>query len=163
MALPDDLLEQARLLIRKEPKKPKQASLKRGVSSAYYALFHLLTDASARMLVGGGKEAQTLRSRVRRAFSHTDMKKAATELVHANKQPADSRDSDILYVAKAFIDMQQARHEADYAADKSTSRSEAMDLLLKTEDAFVKWRRIRRTAEAREFLTALLLCSRWRR
>ena len=42
MAYHDDLLRQALQLVRKEPRNPKQASLRRAVSTAYYALFHLL-------------------------------------------------------------------------------------------------------------------------
>ena len=41
MSFPNDLLEQARHLANREPKRPKQASLRRAVSTAYYALFHL--------------------------------------------------------------------------------------------------------------------------
>jgi uncharacterized protein (UPF0332 family) len=42
MAYHDDLLRQALQLIHQEPRNPKQASLRRAVSTAYYALFHLL-------------------------------------------------------------------------------------------------------------------------
>jgi uncharacterized protein (UPF0332 family) len=42
MAFPDDLLEQANHLANREPELPRQASLRRAVSAAYYALFHLL-------------------------------------------------------------------------------------------------------------------------
>src|SRR5260370_10190 len=41
MAFADDLLEQARHLANRERKKPRLASLRRAVSTAYYALFHL--------------------------------------------------------------------------------------------------------------------------
>lgn len=44
MGLPEDLLEQAGHLARRERKRPRQASLRRAVSAAYYALFHLLTS-----------------------------------------------------------------------------------------------------------------------
>jgi uncharacterized protein (UPF0332 family) len=48
MAFAEDLLKQAFLLLNKESKNPTQASLRRSVSTAYYALFHLLIhDASA--------------------------------------------------------------------------------------------------------------------
>jgi uncharacterized protein (UPF0332 family) len=40
----DDLLQQAYHLARKERLNPRQASLRRAVSTAYYALFHLLID-----------------------------------------------------------------------------------------------------------------------
>jgi len=42
MSLAKDLLDQANRLARSEKSKPKQASLRRAVSTAYYALFHLL-------------------------------------------------------------------------------------------------------------------------
>ena len=42
MPFPEDLLEQAKHLASRERTKPKQASLRRAVSTAYYALFHLL-------------------------------------------------------------------------------------------------------------------------
>lgn len=44
MPFPDDLLEQAYDLAQKEATDPKQASLRRAVSTAYYALFHLLVE-----------------------------------------------------------------------------------------------------------------------
>lgn len=43
MSLPNELLAQARHLATKEPRRPRDASLRRSVSAAYYALFHLLT------------------------------------------------------------------------------------------------------------------------
>jgi uncharacterized protein (UPF0332 family) len=45
MAFAEDLLKQAFLLLYKEPKTPTQASLRRSVSTAYYALFHLQITA----------------------------------------------------------------------------------------------------------------------
>jgi len=42
MTFAKDLLEQANHLARREQRKPKQARLRRAVSTAYYAVFHLL-------------------------------------------------------------------------------------------------------------------------
>jgi hypothetical protein len=42
MAYHNDLLEQAIDLIHYKPSDPNQAALRRAVSTAYYALFHLL-------------------------------------------------------------------------------------------------------------------------
>ena len=44
MAFADDLLEQAYHLANREQEDPGQASLRRAVSTACYALFHLLID-----------------------------------------------------------------------------------------------------------------------
>lgn len=42
MAFAADLLDQAQHLAQREPKRPKLASLRRSISTAYYALVHLL-------------------------------------------------------------------------------------------------------------------------
>lgn len=44
MSIHKDLLQQARLLAILDEKRPKQANLRRAISSAYYALFHYLID-----------------------------------------------------------------------------------------------------------------------
>jgi uncharacterized protein (UPF0332 family) len=48
MPLAEHLLEQAQHLANREKKRPRQASLRRAVSTAYYALFHLLIHEATR-------------------------------------------------------------------------------------------------------------------
>ena len=48
MSLATDLLDQASILSGLDPMEPKQASLRRAISAAYYSLFHLLIDDGAR-------------------------------------------------------------------------------------------------------------------
>lgn len=73
MALPTDLLAQARLLATREPKRPKQASLRRAISNAYYALFHLLVDQSCRFLVSGASASRrALREQLARSLAAAD-------------------------------------------------------------------------------------------
>lgn len=69
MRLPDGLLEQAQHLVRREPKRPKQASLRRAISTAYYALFHLLISEA----VLNWKRAED-RVELARMFEHTHMR-----------------------------------------------------------------------------------------
>jgi len=61
MALADDLLEQAHHLAKREPKRPRQASLRRAVSTAYYSLVHLLISSVTlqwkRCVKEGGKSS----------------------------------------------------------------------------------------------------------
>ena len=57
-----DLLEQALRLAKLDAKKPKQANLRRAISSAYYALFHMLVNEACRVQVG---RSTTRRRRVR--------------------------------------------------------------------------------------------------
>lgn len=75
MSLHDDLKKQAWHLATREPKRPRQASLRRAISSAYYALFHLLIEDSGRFLLSGTNRKH-MRETLARAFAHADMKKA---------------------------------------------------------------------------------------
>lgn len=71
MGIAQDLLQPANHLATYEGNSPTQASLRRAVSTSYYALFHLLLeDASQHWL--GSPEA---RHGLERAFDHGQMKK----------------------------------------------------------------------------------------
>ena len=75
MAYHDDLLRQALYLVHKEPRNPKQASLRRGVSTAYYALFHLLIGEAV-----ANWNVVSLRAALGRAFDHGIMKAASNRI-----------------------------------------------------------------------------------
>jgi hypothetical protein len=110
MAFADDLLKQAFHLLNKEPKTPTQASLRRSVSTAYYALFHLLIqDASANWT-----RADT-RDFLARAFDHSAMKNASTRAENATYDPAVPPQvaAKLRSVARAFRELQYQRHLAD--------------------------------------------------
>ena len=162
MSLHADLLVQARQLALKEPKRPRQASLRRAVSSAYYALFHLLVDeAVARMIPGRDRAA--LRDCLARAFSHATMRAVARQFAGAsvseklmpglNGQP---RQPELVALARAFVELQQARHEADYNRAHRVTRREVLYMVNLAERAFADWRLVRRTPQADTFLTGLL-------
>jgi uncharacterized protein (UPF0332 family) len=72
LALHHVLLEQATHLATRETKKPKQASLRRAVSAAYYAIFHLLVADGAKRL--SPTNPAGLGPLIQRAFSHGDMR-----------------------------------------------------------------------------------------
>jgi len=72
MAYADELLELAQDIANLHPLKPHQASLRRAVSTAYYALFHLLiSEATANW------NRPELRGALARVFDHGPMKQAA--------------------------------------------------------------------------------------
>jgi predicted lipid-binding transport protein (Tim44 family) len=60
-------------------------------------------------------------------------------------------------VAAAFVDLQQARHEADYDASRKFTKKETLDLLDQVEQAFGDWDAVRGTPQADTFLVALLI------
>jgi uncharacterized protein (UPF0332 family) len=165
MAFPRDLLEQARFLVRREARKPKQASLRRAVSTAYYAVFHLLAVEAASQaspLAPAG-----LRSRVQRALEHTKMKGAAAGFVSNNPsrviqplipQPISAA---LISVASNFTNLQDERHKADYDLSIPFDRARAQDAVARAEQVFAEWDAIRDTDEARVFLAALVFHERW--
>jgi hypothetical protein len=112
MAFAEELLDQAYLLLNKESKNPRQASLRRAVSTAYYAVFHLFVqDACANW------NAPAVRENLARAFSHQTMYKACTAAENAAYplpvQPAVA--ARMRSIARAFRELQEQRHLADYS------------------------------------------------
>lgn len=127
MSLPSDLLRQAEQLSRLEPRRPRQASLRRAVSTAYYALFHRLVSEATRALVAD----PSLRGRFARSFDHQDMKEASKAFANSQpNQPFPRADgltipAQLARVASTFVALQEARHEADYDVDKRYTRLES--------------------------------------
>jgi hypothetical protein len=74
-----ELLAQARLLARREPRRPKQASLRRSISASYYALFHFLIEETTRLTMGAAHGRTSLRQFAGRAFVHGKMKDVCAE------------------------------------------------------------------------------------
>ena len=164
MPFPNDLLEQARHLANREPKRPKQASLRRAVSTAYYAIFHLLSMETAK-----NWKRPAERFTVARMLDHTPMAKACSrkrdELNNYFKtRPRPGRDFDVLKhihtIANTFVDMLQHRHTADYDGATKWSRTDVLEKIESVEVAFQGWREIRDEHEAQNFLVTLLLKER---
>jgi len=61
-SLSADLLAQAGDLLTKEKKKPKQANVRRAISTAYYALFHFVSDKVTKELVGTTHDLTKIRA-----------------------------------------------------------------------------------------------------
>ncbi len=172
MSLPRDLLEQARLLATKEPRRPKDASLRRAVSSAYYALFHLLVNEASRFLVSGSNR-DSLRNLVARGFTHSEMGRTAkafssghgglAQHIRSIIPEASGYPKELSKVATAFYDLQRARYTADYDMSHRLTREETLTLVRHVESAFADWEEIRNHEVARVFLVALLLNEKWKR
>ena len=118
MPYPDDLLEQARRLAKREKKKPRQASLRRAVSTAYYALFHLLIHEAT---LNWRRVDQ--RPLLARFFEHGKMRTASrkqTDDLNAffkTNPPAGPELNTAKHlhrIADTFFQAQQQRHTAGY-------------------------------------------------
>ena len=169
MTLARDLLDQAGHLARKEPKKPRQASLRRAVSAAYYALFHLLVE-EASSVIATGLALAGVRHLTSRAFVHGEMKDVSKSFAGgtlpdpvSSALPGFSIPPALRSVAGTFRQIQQARHEADYDTSSRLTRHETQALLAQAEHAFTTWKAIRGSFEARVYLHALFSWNKWRR
>ncbi|HNB90352.1 hypothetical protein [Plasticicumulans sp.] len=163
MSLPADLLKQAEHLARKEPRRPSQASLRRAVSAAYYALFHrLIEDAAARLVPGTHRRA--LRQRIARACEHGEMRRVCERFAQpAGRLPPGLQTllpggvpPALQQVAATFVELQEARHEADYNLASSLTRTDAQRLIELARRACSTWVTVRECEESRVFLLAFL-------
>src|SRR5580692_1579368 len=149
MPFAEDLLKQAFLLLNKESKNPTQASLRRSVSTAYYALFHLLVqEASANW-----SRADT-RDYLARAFEHKTMKDASTRAENATYDSSVSPQvaTKLKSVARAFRELQLQRHLADYSNATKWDRIKASAKVDQAKTAFNDWKSIRNEFVTQKYL-----------
>jgi len=172
MIQPDGLLDHARALTGSGPGRPPDADLRRGVSAAYYAVFHDLTDRAARHLIGSAPEPA--RNQIRRTWSHGELSDVAHIVVdRAPTLAADpaaplskeastggplvdlaAGDPDLVEALRLFGELQAARHRADYDHD---ARFDKLTLLTACRDASRARTQLASSAAAsREALFALL-------
>jgi uncharacterized protein (UPF0332 family) len=160
LVLSNELLEQALHLVRRERTRPKQASLRRAVSAAYYALFHLLIAEA----ILNWKHV-THRPAIARHFQHAQMRTASEAkkrrlTADLSKLKPGSTDyaitQGLLVVADAFVQLQDARHTADYDLSSSFEETKALSDVYLAVDAFKSWKIIRTQQSAQDYLLSLL-------
>lgn len=172
MLLHSELLEQARHLAGLEPQNPTQASLRRAVSAAYYAVFHLLCYEASRLFVGDDGLAASLG----RTFDHKDMMDVSKNFSvsgpkqrrlpkafesHIDSMLKSPRFAELERVAAAFCYLQEARHRADYDLAEPFVRSEVEAVIEQAEKAFADWDAVRFDDFARLYLGCFSLWERW--
>jgi len=152
MAFADDLLDQAYHLANKEDN-PSQASLRRAVSTAYYALFHLLIDEAV-----GKWAVERQRGAIGRTFEHKAMKVVCEDYVK-NFYSAGKPESDVQLknVAQTFAILQERRHTADYDVSFNWSRTNTIGQIDLAGAAFDDWRAIRTQDATQDYLLNLFL------
>ena len=133
--LPEELLEQAEFLLTLSP---NQANLRRAVSTAYYSLFHLLI----RDAVLNWNEPQRW-ARIARMFEHARMKQVSEDAIRGNGTEISER-AELQQVAQSFINLQQARHDADYNLEKPFEPADALVLIERAKLAFDSWESLAR-------------------
>ena len=165
MSFHDGLLEQAKALARRDQSRPRQSSLRRAVSTAYYALFHLLIHDSTRSLITDAG----LRKKLSRAFDHGEMKTASQAFANPSSNQLEKLKvglvipKELQEIAATFVSLQEARHDADYNLIKRFTKLEVNDFISDVDQAFRLWREIRKTSEAKTYSAALLFSKKLNR
>ena len=169
MNLHHDLLILARALVSGEGQ-AGQAHLRRAVSTAYYALFHLLVYDATQRMFGAQDDRAALRSCLARAFTHSNMAKVAKDFAAAGaarKRQLGGRlrpaldglkvQPEIGKVARNFIALQDARHTADYDLSAQVDPEWAEGMVALAEEAFAELGKVRGTLQAGVFLAGMLV------
>jgi hypothetical protein len=126
----NDLIATARRLAKASPQRPRQSDLKRGVSTAYYALFHTLARECADLLVGTGDwRSDPAWVQVYRALEH-GLAKNSCRAAATKGFP-----NGIVSFADTFVTMQEERHRADYDPQARYVRPEVLLLIDNCEQA----------------------------
>ena len=109
----DDLMKTAGDLVAGggKSRRPRQSSLRRAVSTVYYAMFHCLANCCATELVGGpgANRSKPAWRQVYRALEHGFVKEKCRDKNFLSKFPQEVED-----FANAFVWLQEKRHAADY-------------------------------------------------
>lgn len=88
--------------------RPRQAYLRRSLSTIYYALFHVLARLCADELIGVTRANTDPWVRAYRALDHGEAKKSLRQDRVRHLDPA------VRMFADLFVDFQEKRHVADY-------------------------------------------------
>lgn len=157
MGIAEDLLTLAGRLADPAPGEPEQASLRRSISTAYYALFHLLVQGAVQQWHG----SPATRLGLERKFEHKTMKEVSSAVARGSwrgwSTPAPSVPSELQAVAKVFVTLQEARQQADYDNAKTWASSDVRSKVSDTHTAFENWGKIRTHPAANEYLLSLLI------
>lgn len=147
------LLGTARRLTQASLRRPRQSDLKRGISTAYYALFHAIARSNADRLVGtGASRPEKAWVQAYRALEHGAAKTACQQVPNLGFPPG------LVVVAQAFVALQESRHRADYDPVFRVSRQDAQAAIGQAEVAI---RELRRSAlHDRNAFAVLLLMRR---
>ena len=173
---PDDLLVHAEQLADTETDCLSDAVLRRGVSAAYYAVFHDLTGQAANHLVGSCPDE--IQNEIRRSWSHGEISQLAQHVVdrsvtlnHAPDAPLRgpvekigplldivAKDGDLVESLRLFNQLQEQRYSADYDHQE---RFTELHLVESCENARIMRTLLRKASSAaREALFTLLTVRR---
>ena len=150
---PQELIEVARSLAESGRANPTQAHMRRAVSSAYYAMFHCLAASAADLFIGRTRTPAW--HRIYRASDHGRARSGCRQAQTMPEFPVEIR-----AFAKAFVELQIERQQADYALDAADyQKSDVLDYIVSAERA-ISWFEQADDVDRRSFATQVLFRQR---
>jgi len=129
--------------------------MRRAISTAYYAIFHLLIEDAC---CNWTRAEQ--RSKLARMFDHGRMAEASRVRAKEFKSATGSAELLLYTVADAFWQLQEQRHAADYDLSNTLSTADVELAINQATGAFRSWNAIRTEQIAQDYLFALLFRER---
>jgi len=147
VGLADELLEDAHFLADKGITDQRQTLMRRSISTAYYAAFHLFIDDFVEHW-----EFPDQRARLGRMFGHGKM---CTGFTPKDKKNLTTVEQALQDVITAFSQLQKDRERADYDSGWRLVDTDVRNAIRLAEDVFANWRRIKDEDIARHHLLSM--------
>lgn len=167
MTLSEDLFDLSRELAERDPRKPKQAHLRRAISTAYYAVFHFLVDQATRHVAGTSADKAAIRAFLARGVTHHGAK-ALCKMVSGGRWPtavdkrlgkkaAPLQPSAVLRrIADDFVLLQEERHSADYDLVRRFTRAKTL-IEVQRAETVLNDRKVVRNGTEKDFFLYMLV------
>ncbi|MCE2500900.1 MAG: hypothetical protein J4G13_08570 [Dehalococcoidia bacterium] len=112
--------------------RPQQMQLRKAISAAYYAMFHALAGSNADTLIGASSQFRRLPAWTvsYRALDHGFARSRMQSGLHTFASPIQN-------FGRAFVDLQNWRHRADYDPNAELIRPDAVSLIDRAEAAII--------------------------
>lgn len=163
----DHLLEQAdRLTIPPGVGAPRQADLRRAISTAYYGVFHAVATEAADDFVGRTQRDTARYALVYRGIDHGRLRAICEDIVkltpptkYVRYLPSGGFGSDLIAVATAIRELQERRHSADYDPLFRAKTSDAVLAVATARNALARFRNANRL-QRRAFVSLVVFSPR---
>lgn len=160
---PQHLIEQAEFLRSAKPaSRPRQADLRRAISTAYYAVFHMVLIAAADEFVGKSLREDNRHTLVYRSIDHSNVRRICDEAARQERTAKYRKylsksgfEPKIRDFSNTLLRLQSLRHEADYDPSQYFSTVDALFAIYLAESAIKEFSLA--STEGKKLFLALLL------
>jgi hypothetical protein len=139
--------------------------LRRAVSSAYYALFHGLIADATRRTVGDHSDREDDRYAIGRWYNHSEMRLVSRWVICRARGESipdgvadllDHPPPELVDLARAFVQLQESRNDADYDHRAELDRADAIEAINTARDALARLGQLTGARAYDNFLLLLL-------